>query len=60
MAGCGDLAVVAHVPQAGLPGGGPVVRLDEAVLVRRRLPLGSTVIDYLGQIEVFHDHSVRL
>lgn len=54
------IAVVAHVSQAGLPRGGPVVQLGEAVLVSVRFPLRSTVIDYLGQIEVLHDHSVRL
>ena len=60
MARCGGVAVVADVPQSRLALGGPVVLLGEAVLVGFRFPLRSTVIDSLGQIEVFHDHSLCL
>jgi hypothetical protein len=60
MARCGGVAVVAHVAQAGLALGRPVVLLGETVLVSVRFPLGSTVIDSLGQIQVLHDHSLRL
>lgn len=59
MTRCGGVAVQADVPQAGMALGGPVVLLGEAVLVSVRFPLRSTVIDSLGQIEVFHDHSLR-